>query len=332
MSSTVVVGADEAKPQVMVGTIDLFGLRQHSESEIRSSLKIKEGDPFDREQTSAAVAELKKLPGVKQTTLAPITTDGSGRIHLFVGVQEEDAVGFVLRDKPTGETRLPAPLAQIFLDFSNALGPAVRSGKDREDDTQGHALDTDPGMRKAEETAVAQMREEVGTVKAVLRTSASVDDRRAAAWLLGYAPDKKSVTDALVEAARDPDSSVRNNATRALGAIAVLAGLQPELGIRIDPSVFIAMLDSVDWTDRNKAAFVLEGLTKSKPPELLQQLRAHALPDLIEMARWKSTGHALSAALILGRIAGWSDEKTMATCEWGKSDREAIIAAASSSR
>jgi len=331
MCSTAGAVADEAvKPPVVVGTIDLFGLRQHSESEIRACLKMKEGDPFDRQQASAAVDELKKLPGVKKATLAPITTSGGG-LHLFVGILEENAAGFVLREKPTGDIHLPEPLMQTFRDFSNALGPAVRSGKAQEDDTQGHSLTADPDMRKAEDAALAQMKDNVATVRAVLKTSANGEDRRAAAWLLGYAPDKKSVTDDLVEAARDPDSGVRNNATRSLGAIAVLADLKPELGIRIDPSVFIAMLDSVNWTDRNKAGFVLEGLTKSKQPELLQQLREHAMPDLIEMARWKSTGHAFGFVEILGRIAGWSDKKTTDTWAWGKGDGEAVIAAALSS-
>ena len=221
---------------------------------------------------------------------------------------------------------------QIFRDFSSALGPAVRSGKARQDNSQGHSLTADPDLRKAEEAALAQMKDNVEVVRVVLKTSAYVEDRRAAAWLLGYSPDKASITDDLVDAARDPDSGVRNNATRALGAIAALADLKPELRIRIDPAVFIEMLDSVSWTDRNKAGFVLEGLTKSNQPDLLQQLRDHAMPDLIEMARWKSAGHAFGFVMILGRIAGWSDEQTRDTWGWGKGDVEIVIAAASSAR
>lgn len=55
------------------------------------------------------------------------------------------------------------------------------------------------------------------------------------------------------------------------------------------------------------------------------------MPDLIEMARWKSTGHAFGAVVIVGRIAGWSDKKTTDTWGWGKGDGETVIAAALSS-
>ena len=144
-------------------------------------------------------------------------------------------------------------------------------------------------------------------------------------WLLGYAPDKTAVTSDLIDAARDPNAKVRNNVTRALGAIAVLAAAKPELGIHIDPSVFIEMLDSVTWTDRNKASFLFEGLTRSKSPDLLALLRHRSLHDLKEMARWKS-GHALTAALILGRVAGWSDEQTYKA--WVGGRREDILTAA----
>lgn len=324
-------GAEEvAKPSVVVGTIDFFGLRQLSESAVRDHLRIKEGDPFDRSQTSAVLDELRQLPGVKMATLAPITT--SEGLRLFVGIQEENDAGFVLLEAPAEDVRLPEPLMQIFRDFGSALGPAVRSGKAQQDNTQGHSLTADPEMRRTEDAALATMKDNVATVTAVLKTSAHREHRRAAAWLLGYAPDKRAVVDALVEAARDSDAGVRNNATRALGAIAVLADLKPELGIRIDPSVFIAMLGSLNWTDRNKAGFVLKKLTKSKSPELLHRLRDHAMPELIEIARWKSTGHAFGFVMILGRIAGWSDAQTTETWAWGKGDVEAVIAAALASR
>ena len=148
--------------------------------------------------------------------------------------------------------------------------------------------------------------------------------------MLGYAPDKAAVASDLVEAARDADGSVRNNATRSLGPIAVLANSQPTLGIHIDYTVFLEMLASVTWTDRNKAGFVLMGMTASRSPDLLAALRQRSLPDLIEMARWKSEGHSLSAGLILGRIAGWSEEQTFQA--WGKGQREEIISAASAAR
>jgi hypothetical protein len=69
------------------------------------------------------------------------------------------------------------------------------------------------------------------------------------------------------------------------------------------------MLNSGSWTDRNKGGWVVESLTASRDPKLLAQLRSEALVSLIEMARWHSNGHAYTARVLLGRIAGIEEER-----------------------
>lgn len=133
-----------------------------------------------------------------------------------------------------------------------------------------------------------------------------------------------------MDAARDPDGSVRNNATRALGVIATFAAAKPALGITIEPDVFLDMLCSVTWTDRNKVSFLLDGMTKSGAPALPRTLRERALPELIDMARWKSEGHAFPGVRILGRIAGWDEQKIMRT--WREGGVDKIIAAATAAQ
>jgi hypothetical protein len=64
------------------------------------------------------------------------------------------------------------------------------------------------------------------------------------------------------------------------------------------------MLNSLDWTDRNKSSFVLLGLSASRDPALMTLLREGALASLLEMAQWKSDGHANAPFHILGRVAG----------------------------
>ena len=132
-----------------------------------------------------------------------------------------------------------------------------------------------------------------------------------------YYPDKQSVVGDLLEAARDPDATVRNNATRSLGAIAEFAGRRPDLGIRIDPALFIDMLNSVVWTDRNKGSMILTVLTEGGDAALLQQIRDRALPSLVEMARWKSAGYSF---LLLGRMAGITDEEVEVALIAGERD------------
>ncbi len=50
------------------------------------------------------------------------------------------------------------------------------------------------------------------------------------------------------------------------------------------------------------------------------------MAPLVEMARWKSEGHAMAAFIILGRIAGYSDEAAEAA--WHRGEREEVIGAA----
>jgi hypothetical protein len=85
-------------------------------------------------------------------------------------------------------------------------------------------------------------------------------------------------------------------------------------------------LNSIEWTDRNKSSFAVAMLTENRDPALLTDLRARALPSLIEMARWKSDGHAEPAFLVLGRLAGLPDDAITAAFERG--DRGSVIEAA----
>lgn len=325
LSPATVFGQASAGQQT-VGTLDFFGLRRITEADVRAKLRVKEGDAFRREDRATLAAELEKIPGVKRATVVSITVDGSGQLRLFVGIEEEGARGFVLGNAPTGSQRLPEEMARVYQDFSNGLGPAIRAGRGTENHSEGHALSEDPTLRQAQDAAIAIARAHVPTLQDVLKSSANTADRCAAAWLLGYAPDKKAILADLTAAARDPDAGVRNNATRALGVIAEYAAAHPKLGIEIDPTVFLDMLASVTWTDRNKASFVLLGMTQSRPPKLLDKLRERSLPELSEMARWKSKGHNGAAVQILGRIAGWKDDVAHQT--WANGEVEKIIAAA----
>jgi hypothetical protein len=71
---------------------------------------------------------------------------------------------------------------------------------------------------------------------------------------------------------------------------------------------FVEMLNSGEWTDRNKAGGLLGELTRSRPARLLRTLRSRAFDSLAEMARWEA-GHAQSAREMLGRIAGIEESR-----------------------
>jgi hypothetical protein len=113
---------------------------------------------------------------------------------------------------------------------------------------------------------------------------------------------------------------------QALLAFAVLARLHPELDLKVEPTWFIEMLNSLSWSDRNRALHALQVLTDKDDPSVLDQLRTRAMASLIEMARWKTLEHALPAYILVGRIAGMSDAAIQGA--WSRGDRESVIAAA----
>ena len=119
--------------------------------------------------------------------------------------------------------------------------------------------------------------------------------------MLGYGRQFDQQTDALVHASLDADDDVRNNAARALW---VLATAKPDAAHRTPPEPFIRLLRSGAWSDHNKASLVLMALTTTRDPQVLARLRADALDPLLEMGRWRNSGHAEAALTILGRMAG----------------------------
>jgi len=106
----------------------------------------------------------------------------------------------------------------------------------------------------------------------------------------------------------------------------MLGQRNPTLGIVIPPTPFVDLLNSIEWTDLNKSSFALAELTEARDPILMADLRARALRSLIEMARWKSHGHAESAFVVLGRLVGLQDDEIQAAFERG--DRGFVLDAA----
>jgi HEAT repeat protein len=141
-----------------------------------------------------------------------------------------------------------------------------------------------------------------------------------------YASRKSDVVNDLQYALKDADAGVRNNAARSLLALSVLAKLDPSSDVRISPTWFIEMLNSLSWSDRSRALKALQTLTDSRDPLVLDQLRTRALDALIDMARWKTLSHALPAFILLGRVAGMPEPEIQAA--WTSGDRETVITAA----
>jgi hypothetical protein len=304
-----------------VGIIDFYGLREVQEQKVRGALGVKEGDPLPASKSDVE-ERLESVAGVVRARLEAVCCD-AGKAILYVGIEEKGAPHFDFRTPPTGNDALPKEIVDAYDEFFALVETAIRIGDAGEDISHGHSLAYNSQVRRVQERFLILAEEHEQVLRNVLRNSADETQRAIAAHLLGYAPVKRRVADDLQSAMQDSDDSVRNNAMRALIAFAALAGKDPEQGIRVSPTWFIEMLNSIIWTDRNKAAGALARLTESRDPNVLAQIRERALPSLIDMARWKSLGHALAAFLILGRLAGLPEAEIQAA--WSKGEREEVI-------
>jgi len=288
-----------------IGVLDFYGVRKVPETRIRKALGVGEGDflPPSKGDTEDA---LDQVPGVLDSHLEAVCCD-DGKMILYVGIEEKGSPHFELHDPPDRDLNLPEDVTSTYRRFMDAFESSVRRGDTAEDLTHGHSLMADPRARALQEQFVPLAKDHLKELRDVLRYSSDEDQRAVAAYVIGYAPDKASIVDNLQYALQDSDAGVRGNATRGMIALAVLAKLDPHAGIKIQPTWFIEMLNSLSWADRNNALKALQILTDDHDPAALEQLRDRALPALVEMAQWKTLSHALPAFILLGRVGGLSE-------------------------
>jgi hypothetical protein len=306
-----------------IGLIEFYGLRKVPEARVRQELGVREGDALPRSKGDTEEL-LDTIPGIVESHLEAVCCE-NGQAILFVGVEERGAPHFDIREPPEDEVMLPGEITSTYRRFLQAFETAVRHDAAAEDLTRGHSLLADPSTRAIQEMFPALADDHLTELRNVLRNSDDEEQRATAAYVIGYATRKIDVVNDLQYALKDADSGVRNNAARNLLALAVLARLHPDSGVKISPTWFIEMLNSLSWADRNKAAGALQVLTDTRDAGTLNQMRERALESLIEMARWKSLEHALPAFVLLGRMAGLTDPQIQD--RWSRGERESVIAA-----
>jgi hypothetical protein len=288
-------GAAQAPQSLVIGLIDFYGLHQLSAQALRGTLSFKEGDTLTLGAPAAVLAEsetrLAAIGGVVHARTSVVCCD-HGRAVVFVGIEEEGAPSLHFRPAPQGVVRLAADVVQAGDGF-------------------------------APERFIVFARRDLPNLRAVLHDSADARHRALAVKVLGYVVDKQAIVDDLVFALDDPDERVRNDAVHTL---LVFSEAKPTLARptpRVPYEPFIALLDSPVWSDRNTSSGALAEFSQIRDPLLFAALRARAMFPLVEIARWRSTDHALSAFKVLGRMAGYTDEDIMSY--WERGEREKII-------
>lgn len=306
-----------------VGIIDFYGLRTLQPKDLAAAVGVQIGDSLVA--TSAQLrARLLQVPGVADAAVSVVCCEGARSI-MYVGVREHGAAAMTFRPAPTGSEELTPDIVASGARYFQALMAGVRAGVAQENDSAGHSLAEYTPARIEQLIFIDYAATHLDLLRAVLRNSANAEQRALAAQVIAYTSEKRSVVPDLVDAVRDPNEEVRNNAMRALAVMAMYEQAHPEAGLNVPHAPFIDMLNSIAWTDRNKASFALAALTTSRDPKLLAELRARALDALVEMTRWRAEGHAMAPAVILGRVAGLSDPQIFETFQ---KNRDALIAAA----
>jgi hypothetical protein len=233
---------------------------------------------------------------------------------------------------PQGTETLAHDILDNYHAFLDSLPASIREKGADEDFTAGYSLMADSETRAIQEKFRPLLARDLLLIDRVLRESADPEQRTAAAYILQYTPrgphTTKIMVDALQYALRDREENVRANAMRALKAVAIGAKLHPDQEIRLEPTWFIELMNSIVFSDRRDAALALVNLTESRDSGTLDLLRGRALESVLEMAKWHDLKSALPAFILAGRLAGL-EEKEISQA-WIGGDREAVLAAASS--
>ena len=187
---------------------------------------------------------------------------GSWAPTVYVGIREAGRPGLSFRAAPTSDVTLPDEVVDAYRRFETAWVNSMRDDRRGEDDSNGYALFGDDATREIQKQFVPLAQRHFDRLAEVLRTAKSAEQRNAAAWVLGYAADKKKAAAELDAAVRDPNPKVRNNAIRGLAVILGYAAKHPELAIDAPIDAYLDLVESVEWTDRNKAMAVLGELER----------------------------------------------------------------------
>ncbi len=291
-----------------IALIEFFGHEGLDVEAIRKALPVHEGDRYS-DGTKRRVREaVRRVSGRDATDVQGICCDEHGDRVLFIGLSGRSSREFHLNPKPAGTVRLSKDIVELYARLDKAEHAAVRKGGDapQEDTSNGYRLLKYPPVRKLELQVRQYALAHKAELKDVLENCSDAKQRAIAADALGYAGRSPRQITVLVRACRDSDDDVRNNATRALGE---MVSADPALTKQIPASDFVEMISSGIWTDRNKASLVLGALAVSNDPHLLAQIKSQAWEPLLEMVRWRDTGHAAMPRMILGRIKGIPEER-----------------------
>jgi len=289
-----------------IDDIEFFGTTGFDVNRLRNSLPLKVGQEFSANEIPDLIVKtkvsIKQLTGKEATDIAPVCCTAQRNWTVYIGLPGENLTTFTYHSRPTGKQRFSAETVSLYHDMMNLTFEALQKPgvEATEDRSKTYALSAYPPLRSKQLAMRDYATHNESLIRQIVRESADDEQRAVAAELLGYAETSKEQVSDLVYSAHDADDGVRNNAVRALG---VLATADPRFVSDIPAADFIVMLNSGNWTDRNKGGLLLSILTEKRDQRLLNLLHQQAFESLLEMAQWRDN-HSSSSLIILGRISG----------------------------
>ncbi len=293
-----------------LGDIELYGLRKVAPASVMAAIEVQRGKEINPETFDKApiIERLKKIPGVKNAAVDVLCCDTPGELTFYIGIDEINSRLQTHRAPPKGKTLLPAGIFQLYQRFQEELETGVRKGESAEDDSAGYALFRYAPARALQLQLLPFAAAHASLLTDVIHHAADASHRAMAADIIAMSNDRKKIAAELLYATGDPDERVRNNAIRALGVLAAFIHTRPHETISIPVEPFTSMINSLVWTDKNKASLVLMYISKTRKPSVIKAIQSKALHSLAEMAKWKSKSHAFFAFMTIGHLAGIDED------------------------
>lgn len=232
--------------------------------------------------------------------------EGTGNWMMYIGIDtlpfQKNTTQYITNKK------LPVLFHTLYDSLLKQIQYAVQTGNTQEDLSQGHSLMNYDAAKKIQIRFIDLAKRNLSLLKTVLRQSIHDQERAVAAYIIAYYPTKDHIIPVLIQSCNDSNENVRNNAIRSLSSIANSDQLNIDFG-KYDLKNIVKLLNSNKWTDKNKSSLFLSAVLNNNHKILSAQLRKESLPYLQEMALWRNNGHAFPAYLILGKLAGWTNEQ-----------------------
>lgn len=291
--------------------IDVFGSKQLGREAVLARwgerlARLLRDDP-DMDDKSAIEAEITAAGGLALADISLITYFSPRRT--FATVDLVDAADRARRmsfaPAPTGTHADPDGLIALYAEYHDKVMKLLMDGAikpSKEACPFWHCIsfahESLHVYRDAFAKRVPPVEQQLATV---LREDRRDEHRADAAFLLAHISSGPRVVALMLPAVRDPSTLVRNNAMRVL---ALIAQDHPEVPIPVDP--VLEALHYPGTTDRNKAAAILDGITKRPPvpPPLREQILAAAGDVLVDMLALKQPNNHDFAYSILKQVSG----------------------------